>query len=235
MCTSFPFTTKRKNFMSQYVFENNQDGEWDDSGDVAWNEADWQKFLRNADKEVSKFISAYNKVSGKEDRIDATAAIMGWHRDDWSSLDEELDEEMIKQIRPVEMEELSKMEPYTIHRHPIYISATGLYAYLRTAWEHYMRNNREKSSSHLSWSYCASLSEGERHSVLASNCLDLGDFLLAVCHLKKAHAALNESLRLNRLFTHQSDSVFETYQSESNMRLHDLREIWLRVMHDCRK
>jgi hypothetical protein len=87
----------------------------------------------------------------------------------------------------------------------------------------------------LSWSYCASLSEGERHSALAANCLDLGDFLLAVCHLKKAHTALNESLRLNRLFTHQSDSVFETYQSESNMRLHDLREIWLRVMHDCRK
>ena len=99
----FLFTTKRKNFMSQYEFENNQDGEWDDSGDVAWNEADWQKFLRNADKEVSKFISAYNKVSSKQDRIDATAAIMGWHRDDWSSLDEELDEEMIKQIRPVEM------------------------------------------------------------------------------------------------------------------------------------
>ena len=58
--------------MSQYEFESNQDGEWDDSGDVAWNEADWQKFLRNADKEVSKFISAYNKVSGKQDRIDAT-------------------------------------------------------------------------------------------------------------------------------------------------------------------
>ena len=45
--------------MSQYDFENNQDGEWDDSGEVAWNEADWQKFLRNADKEISKFISAY--------------------------------------------------------------------------------------------------------------------------------------------------------------------------------
>jgi hypothetical protein len=56
-----------------------------------------------------------------------------------------------------------------------------------------------------------------------------------VGHFKKAHAALNESLRLNRLFTHQTEKVFQKYQKESNMRLHDLREIWLRVMHDCRK
>ena len=81
MNTSYLLTTKRGIFMSQYEFENNQDGEWDDSGDIAWNEADWQRFLRNADKEVSKFISAYNKVSDQQDRIDATAAIMGWHRD----------------------------------------------------------------------------------------------------------------------------------------------------------
>ena len=116
--------------MSQYDFENNQEGEWDDSGEVAWNEADWQKFLRNSDKEISKFISAYNKVSDSHDRLDAAAAIMGWHREDWSSQDDDLDEEEIKQIKSVEMEELNKIEPYTIHRHPIYISSAGLYAYL---------------------------------------------------------------------------------------------------------
>ncbi|MGY8714218.1 MAG: hypothetical protein ACKVJ1_10060, partial [Verrucomicrobiia bacterium] len=143
--------------MSQYDFENNHDGEWEDNGEVAWNEADWQKFLRNADKEISKFITAYNNVSDEPERIDETAAIMGWQRDDWSSLDEELDEETMKQMRPVEMEELRKMDPYTIHRHPIYISAIGLYAYLRNSWEHYMRNNREQSAPHLTWSYCSSL------------------------------------------------------------------------------
>ncbi len=221
--------------MSQYEFENNQDGEWEDNGEVAWNEGDWQKFLRNADKEISRFISAYNKVSEDPERLDAAAAIMGWHREDWSSIDEELDEEALKQIRPVEMEELRKMDPYTIHRHPIYISSSGLYAYLKNSWEHFMRNNSHQPAPNLSWSYATSLSDGERHALLAANCLDLGDYLLAVCHFKKAHAALNESLRLNRLFTHQSDEVFQSYQQGSNMRLHDLREIWLRVMHDCRK
>ncbi len=221
--------------MSQYDFENNQDGDWEENGDVAWNEADWQKFLRNADKEISKFISSYNKVCDEPDRLDAAAAIMGWHREDWSSIDEELDEEQIKQMRPIDLEELSQMDPYTIHRHPIYISSSGLYAYLRHAWEHFMRNNPIKPATHLTWSYCASLADGERHSILAANCLDLGDYLLAVCHFKKAHAALNESLRLNRLFKHQALRVEQEYQKETNKRLHDLREIWLRVMSDCRK
>jgi hypothetical protein len=220
--------------MSQYEFENNNEGEWEENEDVAWNEADWQKFLRNADKDVSRFISAYNKVFEDPERLDAAAAIMGWHRDDWSSIDEELNEEEIKQLRPVEMEELKKMAPYTIHRHPIYLSSIGLYAYLRNSWEHFMRNNRNQPAPHLAWSYSASLADGERHSLLAANCLDLGDYLLAVCHFKKAHSALNESLRLNRLFTHQSEKVLIKYRNESNIRLHDLREIWLRVMHDCR-
>ena len=33
--------------MSQYEFESNNEGEWEENGDIAWNEADWQKFLRN--------------------------------------------------------------------------------------------------------------------------------------------------------------------------------------------
>ena len=72
-----------------------------------------------------------------------------------------------------------------------------------------MRHNRKQPEASLSWSYCASLADAERHCLLAANCLDLGDFLLAVCHLKKAHSALNESMRLNRLFSHQSPKVFQ--------------------------
>ena len=51
--------------MSQYEFDSNNEGEWEDNGDIAWNEADWQKFLRNSDKEVSRFISAYNKTKNE--------------------------------------------------------------------------------------------------------------------------------------------------------------------------
>ena len=222
--------------MSQYEFDGNNDGEWEDNGDIAWNEADWQKFLRKSDKEISRFIAAYNKSKEDPDRLDTIASIMGWQNEDWASIDDiEMDEEQMRQLKPLDMEEVRHMDPYTIHRHPIYISSSALYSYLRNAWEHLMRHNRQQPEAHLAWGYCASLADGERHSFLAANCLDLGDYLLAVCHLKKAHSALNESLWINRLFSHHNEDVFQEYLKETNLRLHDLREIWLRVMHDCRK
>ena len=128
--------------MSQYDFESNQDGEWDENEDIAWNEADWQCFLQKSDKEVSRFISAYNKVKDDPNRLDSAASIMGWHRDDWSSLDDmDLSDEEIKQIRHMDLDEVGKIEPYTIHRHPVYITSTAFFSYLRTAWEHLMRHN----------------------------------------------------------------------------------------------
>ena len=36
--------------MSQYEFEGSNEGDWDEGGDLAWNESDWQVFLRNSDK-----------------------------------------------------------------------------------------------------------------------------------------------------------------------------------------
>jgi hypothetical protein len=222
--------------MSQYEFESNHDGDWDDHEDIAWNEADWQKFLRNSDKEVARFIAAYNKVKSDPDRLDATATIMGWHRDDWSSMDEiDMDDEDLQKIRPVDIEEVRKMDPYTIHRHPVYISSTALFSYLRAAWDQLMRNNRKLPEASLSWSYSSSLADAEKHCVLAANCLDLGDFLLAICHLKKAHSALNESMRLNRLFSHHSEKFYTNYIKETDLRMHDLREIFLRIIQDCRR
>ena len=40
---------------------------------------------------------------------------------------------------------------------------------------------------------------------------------------------LNESMRMNRLFTHHSDKIFrkDILGAESDFRMHDLREIWL--------
>ena len=96
-------------------------------------------------------------------------------------------------------------------------------------------HNRSQPAPNLSWSFCASLADAERHSLLATTCLDLGDFLLALCHLKRAHSALNESMRLNRLFAHHSKRIFKEYLEESDVRMHDLREIWLRVMNECRR
>ena len=181
-------------------------------------------------------MTAYNKVKNQDDRLDAAASLMGWHRDDWSSSDEiELDENDLPLIRPMEIEEINNMDPYTIHRHPIYITSNALFSYLRASWEQLMRKNKESNPSDLTWGYSVSLADAEKHCIMAANSLDLGDFLLAVCHFKKAHSALNESMRINRLFKHHNSKKIKNYLDETNIRMHDLREIWLRVMSDCRK
>jgi hypothetical protein len=133
------------------------------------------------------------------------------------------------------LDELHKMEPYTVHKHPVYISTSALFSFLRSSWEHMMMHNKEQPAPNLSWSYCASLADSERNCMMAATCLDLGDYLLGLCHLKRAHAALNESMRLNRLFSHHSKKIFSEYLEESDLRMHDLREICLRVMSDCRR
>ena len=222
--------------MSQYEYEGNNEGDWDEGGDLAWNESDWQIFLRNSDKEVARFMTAYNKVKDQDDRLDAAASLMGWHRDDWSSTDEiELDENDLPVIKPVDIEEINNMDPYTIHRHPIYITSNALFSYLRASWEQLMRNNEEQNESDFVWGYSVSLADAEKHRIMAANSLDLGDFLLAVCHFKKAHSALNESMRINRLFKHHNPKKIRSYFEETNIRMYDLREIWLRVMSDCRR
>lgn len=223
-------------FMSQYDFDSNQEGDWEEPESTAWNEADWQAFIRKSDREISRFISAYNRSRNEPDRLDSVSKLMGWSRDDWTGLDDiDLDEEQMKEIRPIPPDELNTIEPYTLHKHPLYISTSGLFSYLRSSWEHLMMHNRAQPAPNLAWSFCASLADSERHCLLATTCLDLGDFLLALCHLKRAHSALNESMRLNRLFTHHSKRIFQEYLEESDIRMHDLREIWLRVMSDCRR
>lgn len=222
--------------MSQYEFEGNNEGDWDDSGDLAWNESDWQIFLRNSDKEVARFLAAYNKVKNQDDRLDAAASLMGWHRDDWSSTDEiELDDNDFPIIKSLDIDDLSNVDPYTIHKHPIYISSNALFSYLRASWERLMQENRLNNEPNLIWGYSVSLADAEKHCIIAANSLDLGDFLLAVCHFKKAHSALNESMRMNRLFQHHDQGTLVCYLRETNIRMHDLREIWLRVMSDCRR
>ena len=103
------------------------------------------KVSRKSDKEISRFIAAYNKSKEAPDRLDAIASIMGWQNEDWASIDDiEMDEEQMRQLKPLDMEEVRHMDPYTIHRHPIYISSSALYSYLRNAWEHLMRHNRQQ-------------------------------------------------------------------------------------------
>ena len=81
----------------------------------------------------------------------------------------------------------------------------------------------------------ASLHRGEEQAVQAVHALDFGDYAMAVSLFKRALGALNGSLALvnNDLMT--QNRVVQGWRDEALPRLFDLREVWLRVIAECRE
>ncbi|MGJ3243950.1 MAG: hypothetical protein ACFE0O_13490 [Opitutales bacterium] len=227
--------------------ENDFDGEWEDRGDVAWNEWDWRQYLRKADRETLRFISLYESLKNEPNHLDEVARRMGWDREDWAPAQEDDDE---RGVEPPDLSaigesppsqipdaafDLDDFDPYTMHRHPVYIVSYGLYQTIRRGWEAFMDAHAESLTPAFTWRFGESLRRGENQALQAVQALDLGDYGLAVCHLKAAHAAVNQSLGLLQTLTSKRSAILRLFLQEMNRRLFDLREIWLRVLADCRE
>ncbi|MFP4673813.1 MAG: hypothetical protein ACLFO5_04405 [Opitutales bacterium] len=210
---------------------DHSEGGWEDfPGEPNLSEAQWRDFLNTSERDTTKFLSIYNTLKDKPNHLDEAAAMMGWDVEDISmadvvsTLDPE-DETYAEDNDPV---------PYTLHRHPAFVVTRALYRYLHQNWENFMARNRSQATPGLSWRYAATLHQGEMNVVLAIQALDLGDFGLAICHLKNALAALNQSLALLDQLIHPDLAVIENIRHEARIRIFDLRELWLRMMQDCR-
>ena len=58
---------------------------------------------------------------------------------------------------------------------------------------------------------------------------------MTICHLKNALAAINHTLSLLQKLSIKNVRILRLFQAETSRTLFDLREVWLRVMHDCRE
>lgn len=224
--------------MSNFDSESHFDGDWDDKGGITWNEQDWRHYLRDNDQEIARFLSIYNSLKDQPDHLDEAAHLMGWEVDDWSnSVDSELFDDPDDFDTPgsrSEEPDFEDMEPYTLHKHPVFIVTRALHNYLRQSWEQFMLHAQPYLSTQLVWSYGNSLHRSELYATLALQSLDLGDYALTICHLKTAVAALNQSLSTLQNLSHRNSRYLERFQQEMYIRIFDLREVWLRVMQDCR-
>jgi hypothetical protein len=220
--------------MSNYNFEGQPDGDWDDRGDLSWQEYDWQQYLARHEAEVEKFIDVYNRLKDLPDHIDEVAHQMGWDAEDWSVADTDEDDYLSTDD---EEEDASPedFDPYTILRHPVYIVVRGLFRYLRRMWGHALVNESVRSDAKASWAYAQMLGEGEMHATLALQSLDMGDYQLAVCQIKLTLDAVNRTFNLLPLITQGNTPAEQLMEGEIRVRLFDLREVCLRVMNDCRE
>jgi len=237
--------------MSAHNFENFSEGEWEDRGELAWNEFDWQQYLKQNDKEVARFLALYHQHEGRTERLDEVARLMGWGDEEWAPSEDSADLESESATPPMVAE--TPPEPatfsdfldedfdavadtYTIHKHPVFIATRGLYQHLYYTWERFLANGNDLNVNlGLSWKLASSLHAGELNAVMAIHALDLGDFTLTICHLKNALSAVNHSLSLLHSLPVSNKAQQGQFFREVQATLFDLREIWLRVMNDCRE
>src|SRR5947208_6902311 len=70
--------------MSNFDSDGGSENEWEERGDLAWNEFDWERYLREQDEAVERYLKFYEASRDETDRIDAVAEKMGWGQEDWS-------------------------------------------------------------------------------------------------------------------------------------------------------
>ncbi|NBB79544.1 MAG: hypothetical protein GVY36_08885 [Verrucomicrobia bacterium] len=232
--------------MSDPNFEHFDGDDWEEfSGEPNWSESQWRNYLQGSDRETARFLSIYNSVKDRPDHLDEVATLMGWDAEDISMTDEfafmdtDADGEHAEMIEPDsgDSEAIDAADagaPYTLHRHPVFVVSRSLYRYLHQSWEHYLAHSEGMVSAKLCWDYANSLHQAEMNVLLAIQALDLGDFGLSICHLKNSLSSLNQTLFLLDQLTHRNPAFVEGFRREARIRLFDLRELWIRVMGDCR-
>lgn len=216
--------------MSEY-YDFFSEGDWDDRGEIGWSERTWRQYLRHHQAEISRFQDIYSSLQDKPNHIDEVAHLMGWENDDWTATDFDLGDDNDTEDDSPE----DDIEPYTLHRHPVYIFTRGLYLQISRQWESALTEATHSLKPRQVWDFSRSLHEGEMHAVMALQAQDLGDFALTVCHMKHALTAINDSLKHLQNFSEAARQSLSPFHTEAMIRLFDLREVWIRVMSDCRQ
>jgi hypothetical protein len=216
--------------MSNSESDGPSDNDWEDRGELAWNEFDWEKYLRGQDEVLQRYVKLYDKSAGRADRIDHVAQGMGWDEGDWSSEEDSPDVPANPANDGAEAED---SDPYTLLKNPIFIATKAIYLTLQRDWEK-AAIDPTKLPQRNAVLVAASLNRGEQQATLAIQALDFGDYAMAISLLKRALRELN--LTFSLLGDRSLDDVRALTALRDVMipRLFDLREIWLRVMAECR-
>lgn len=210
--------------MADFEFESNPDSDWDDSWETVWSEHDWEVYLANEELQVRRYQKLYNKLTRNQNRLDEIALFMGWV----ANVDPQDQENANNGIEPI------SDQPYTLHKHPLYIASKALHNWLNEKWSQHVSLCSEQISTVSALKIQKTISSSEQYGLLAVTALDLGDYALAIACLKRGLSQINRLLsQLNELET-KNIAPLNAYSKHAKIRLFDIREIWLRVMSDCR-
>jgi hypothetical protein len=216
----------------------NSDGpsnnEWEDRGDVAWNEFDWERYLREQDDSIARYQKLYEACPESADRIDSVAEQMGWSVDDWTEEGGEIpdsdDDEDDDDDDDLDFE---NGDVYTLHKNPIFIATKAISQGLQLRWLQAAGQAGALPPS-ISLAMLTALHRGEDQAVQAIHALDFGDYAMAISLFKRALNVLNSTLALLNSDEAALQPIVVDFRAQALPRLFDLREIWLRVINECR-
>jgi hypothetical protein len=224
--------------MSNFEPDGPSDNEWEDRGDLAWNEFDWENYLRDQDDVLHRYLAFYEQLKENPERLDESAHLMGWDKDAWSSEGGEVDDDDEEDNDPAldERPELRDYdaEPYTLQKNPVFVATKAIYLSLRRGWER-IASDSARVPQPLALAFQTSLYRGEEQAVLGIHALDFGDYAMAISLFKRALRDLNQSFALLDDKAVAYSRALASFKQDSTHRLFDLREIWLRVMNECRQ
>ncbi|MCH6255755.1 hypothetical protein MLD52_04305 [Puniceicoccaceae bacterium K14] len=213
--------------MENFDNESQSDNNWDDHNwESAWNEFDWERYLKSEDNEVLKYQKLYSKLVKSQNRLDEVALYMGW---DSANLPEQtsIDSSSGQQLENSEA-------PYTLHRHPLFIASKALHSWLQEKWMQHSSLASQYISPELALKLSSSFSQSDYQGLLAVMALDMGDYALAIAYLKRGMASINDSFAALEEISQLEIEPLPRYVTQAKIRLFDIRDIWLRVVADCR-
>lgn len=218
--------------MSNFESDGSAENEWNDRGELAWNEFDWERYLREQDETINRYLAFYETCISNPQRIDEVARFMGWDDSQWDSSESaQSDDPSATEILAEEY--ASVPEVYTLHKNPIFIATKAIYLRARRNWE-LLASDSSKVPQDIALAYLSSLNTGEYHAVQAIHALEFGDYAMAISLFKRALSTLNQTLALLHQPDDSNERHIRAYHGDVIMSIFDLREIWLRVISECR-
>ncbi len=215
--------------MSNYDSDGPFESEWDDRGDLAWNEFDWERYLREQEETLNRYLAYYETFKGKANRIDEVARLMDWE----SGISASEGESQTEDDDDASEEFGFESEVYTLHKNPIFISTRALYLLLRRNWE-LLATDARKVPQPLALRCLSALHAGEDLAMQAIHALEFGDYAMAISLFKRALSALNQTFAVLNELAGLEQAAVDAYRADAHVMLFDLREIWLRVISECR-
>lgn len=201
----------------------------DPQGELRWNEQEWLNFLRRNHGDQARYLRLHHTFRNHPERLDHCASRMGWDTGEWVPADDTAD------IVPEAPEELpAPTAPYCLHNHPVFVVTRALSGHLVRAWHFYC----EKPGTNVPPSLAIALGDAvrdiEHNMVMAVNGMDTRDWALGLAQMKLALVSINNAFAAVDRIPDSVNPLHDLFLVEARICIHDLRELALRVMNDCR-